>query len=379
MIACAAMSSGRKVVWITGAGFSKALGAPLLADLLSVPAANRLGYVYPEIAARLNFERVATLYEAGAYGARGADCQERQWEHAEEFLELLDLSARLGDGAPVAANLRSFAARTNRVVLDETRAQPSLEPYAAERLREAALRMMAAECCSFLEGANVESERWKPYLRWARTLQPEDVVLTFNVDRVPNLLGRLYVPSPEDLRRNRRPGVLTNCASVLKLHGSVDWVKLEDGTIARAEALQEYSGPPEVAALRGAVSQLALATPGPTKQAMVSDSNGLGLLWQAARHAIRNADTVVFVGYRVPPSDAYTREWLIDALRENEKCKEAGGKHPPLRVITVLGADVNSHDSQRLRGLMKAIRGIAVEAQPMWAEDFLAVHDRDAL
>ena len=53
----------------------------------------------------------------------------------------------------------------------------------------AARRLLGAECCSFLHSVDVAAERWRPFHRCASQLTGEDTIVTFNYDRVVELVG----------------------------------------------------------------------------------------------------------------------------------------------------------------------------------------------
>jgi hypothetical protein len=359
------------VVWILGARFSRSLGAPLLTQMLTPEGRERAHVAFPELTKNLGrvLQDVVTLCEAGTYDTPDAKPKGRHWTHAEEFLERLDLA--IAD--PKAAEL--LGRFKDKVFHPE----PYPDAQWPAKYREAAIRLMAAECCAFLENADPDSERWEPYFRWAKLLSPADAVVTFNYDRVPDLLaektGTLQVPAaPIDVTDTTRKGSGT---AVWKLHGSVDWVRsAAQSKIVRAQTLNEFAETYKTAAIHCRLDELALATPGPTKKRMVSNEKELQWVWHGAESAIMRADAIVFVGYRMPPTDAYTRTWLLECIRTNHRRSE---HRKPLPIYTVLGANVNSVDSLRLQGILGMIERVVVRPQPMFAEDFLAVFDRAAL
>src|SRR5262249_26780425 len=127
---------------------------------------------------------------------------------------------------------------------------------------------------------------------------------------------------------------------VLKLHGSVDWTASGD-THERVRAIEALTQP------AGKVP--AIATPGRSK---APDGNPpFPLLWQKAEKALSQAQWVVFVGYRFPPTDAVAKFRLLKALREDLA--------PFMRRYdTVLGASIDSEDSRRLHTLLMSARGL---------------------
>jgi hypothetical protein len=55
-------------------------------------------------------------------------------------------------------------------------------------VRTTARRLVAAECAAFLQHVDPTREQWRPYRRWAASLTPNDTVVTFNYDRVLEML-----------------------------------------------------------------------------------------------------------------------------------------------------------------------------------------------
>lgn len=394
----------RRVVWILGAGFSRSLGAPLLPGLLTRASAHRILHVYKD-AFRTDAALclgVSLLYEAGAANLRHSKPVESQWEDAEDFLERLALAR---EGGPEETSLLAFAKRTlvfetarGREDDRENEAMNALNNTvhadgAFAKLHACAMRMLAAECCCFLEGlvpdrgGHIDRERWDPYVRWASALRGNDCVLTFNYDRVPDLLARyskhIQVALPSSRVPSERLEIGEGVCPVLKLHGSVDWIwKPESQRVEQADPTAALRLPP--------IAQV-LATPGPTKKGMVfggQEPKGgvLRQLWDEASRRIADADALVFLGYRMPATDSFSRRWLLDALRANRSAAAVDPRRrnlngvQDLMVHTVLGDDTNHPHSRRLKGLLERhARSIRIVEEPMFAEDFLAVVDRNTL
>ena len=113
------------------------------------------------------------------------------------------------------------------------------------------------------------------------------------------------------------------------------------------------------------------------------------MLWELALHHIRQAEVIVFLGYRFPPSDAQSRKELLKAIRENSS--------PYLRVHIVLGPDINNPDTVRLQKMLETVlkgqerdlaysddeytaddvtfRSYRVIRQPLLVQDFFTVMD----
>jgi len=355
-------------VWILGAGFSKPLGGPLLADMLSPESQQDLRIRYPDNP-HLKSRAESCVRRIYAYGHKSpsrhhADkAKARLWEHAEEFLDYLDAAAK---------NANSPAAKRIAVLASMVRAtgEPPNDP-GVEELQTAARRLVAAECCAFLDGADPETEKWQPYREWSRSLNDgTNAVITFNYDTVlEHLNSGVVVLGDDDYREARK----SKQAPIFKMHGSVAWRRTADGAFEHADA-NDF-------ALTCADSELAIATPGPGKASLCEE---LRETWERAIQALKTADAIVFLGYRFPPTDASARSMLLEALREN--------KRPHVDVHIVLGPNVNTADPMRLEHLAKCALEMAgrwelgpepepgdadgtfkVRKHPLWAEDFFTV------
>lgn len=126
----------------------------------------------------------AQLYEAGHHGLKRSKPTEWQWEHAEEFIERLDVARN------DSAERRCLEGLCARIAgLEKWYTGATGEPK-AEDVWECAVTMLVGECCAFTEEVRPKTrERWAPYLQWVKVLKPEEIVITFNYDRVPELLA----------------------------------------------------------------------------------------------------------------------------------------------------------------------------------------------
>jgi len=87
------MTERPKTVWILGSGFSKGIGAPLLYELLTEKGLLLAQEVFPHTPLR------SDVYELfGKYGP--ASKAAKYWEHAEEFLDLVDAATEPVDSPP---------------------------------------------------------------------------------------------------------------------------------------------------------------------------------------------------------------------------------------------------------------------------------------
>jgi hypothetical protein len=335
--------SETSTVWVLGAGFSKPLGGPLLPQLFTRASLKTLRLRFPsQDFQRLHDKAISGahwLYHWGTGFAEGDLLDkdrkkgERLWSDAEDFLDRLDAAARAEPGDPDWERLSEPIPAEFRNGKD---------PVNLCALAEAARRLLAAECSSFLHNANLDQERWQPFIRWARQVTKNDVVVTFNYDRVLELMihdaevarsgaVRMQVVLPHE---DPRPGY----APVLKLHGSVDWRRSDDPAAVNRKRY-ELRGDVNYA-LKCSDELIGIASPGPTK---LDRTQELERLWQRAEEALKDAEAVVFVGYRFPPTDSEARRRLLGAIGQGNNGYKA--------VHTVLGPE-SPKDAARLGQLL---------------------------
>ena len=379
------------VVWVLGAGFSKPLGGPLLADLFEARLLQEMTAIYEKV--RPGFLRdLARLHEIyhGTVGNRETPIPGLPWKDPEEFLEALDFACC--DAVPAdkrAIPLRLIGRAAGNVAINED----AVRDYA-----KLARHYFVSACSSFLESAFTDTERWSPYRSWAKWLHANDTVLTFNYDEILERLSTerepLAILTPDLVQPN---GDINEMAkvdlagrpTVVKLHGSVRWAQEPDPT-GHGDRVTAHHSVNEI--LFGKLTPV-IATPGPTKQGMAKGL--LQPLWHLAAKKLRAADVVVFVGYRFPETDNQAKQVLLDAIGGRDTTR-------PLTVHIVLGADTAHKDVRRLDGLLRwklahceivdareirphtdqshyPPRRACIIAQPLWAQDFLAVFERRRL
>lgn len=340
---------GKKIVWVLGAGFSAGLGGPLLTRLLSENAGHEIDARYPKSEfPELHTEparNVRRAYELGLSDASlrspriNPQASQSIWANAEDFLDYLDTAADVdpdhGKPHPNAKRLGQFL-------------QGFSINHTLDELRVAARRIIAAECSAFLKDVNPLREQWQPYRDWARTLNEDDTIITFNYDRVletiiafqekRDLPTRLHVVIPGvDIGETGDGERWAKRCPVLKLHGSVDW-RIVDRKKKIVEVGDEHF------ALLGKHEELAIATPGPSKKRTAAD---FGDLWKLAEAKLKEASAVVFVGYRFPETDADARSHLLGAIRANKNATNPN-------VHIVLGPK-SKDASERLRQLIRFV------------------------
>ncbi len=231
------------IVWVLGAGFSKSLGGPLLPALLSRRSSERIRAVYPDAQEVNDGWGVQTVRQMLSLHGWERTPSQPAWMDAEEFLEQLDAAALFPDSA---------ARRLVRM-----RAERELDGTQFEDLAAAAKRIVAAECCLFLKEADVDCERWRPYVNWAGSLHASDTIVTFNYDRVVEMAAQAAKVGL-DIVAGGQP-IRKGFPRLLKMHGSVDWQATSTGEVLLVEDVEH--------AVRCPSGQLGIASPGPSKLA----------------------------------------------------------------------------------------------------------------
>lgn len=370
-----------RIVWILGAGFSKGLGGPLIADLFAPVSAARLTTTagFEKLFDR-EMRLVHWLYNFGTGYARGRvegaeDDGQHLWENAEEFLATIDQAARDGERSGRANFLRrvmrSYIPRFLRQSLGD------LDTIQVASLRDRAVRFLVAECTQFLVDARpTEDEVWKPYYEWReKLLGPRDTVITFNYDLVPEQLGLMPLlpgdkPNPEGVQ-------------LLKLHGSLDWLRGDSSQ--PGPKMSRISGSPVDFVCSRPASHIGIATPGPSKHLHTQE---LKDLWEQARLALQGADAIVILGYSFPKTDSEARGWLADAIASNRQeylaLHVVLGPHRTETVDRVMELmqlvlrrgrrhqfDLEVEDEQHWQWLTGTVR-----RSPLYAEDLFSAADR---
>jgi len=358
------MADDPKTVWILGSGFSKGLGGPLLYELLTEKARLETNDQYPSAP---NRNAVYHLY--AKYGPSGA----KYWAHAEDFLEFVDAAIE-----EPSSTRRQFLERlVNGLGLPDG--------MLVENFRKLAILAVSLECSTFVDRGFVDSETWEPYVGWARERGPNDTVITFNYDQVLEKLGTAEGVNLIGARTVVRPGTkdeIKGRCQIYKLHGSTTWGIDKDGGFGPFDTCDFVS----LAGAPGNVYRNLIATPGATKRGHCEGL--LKPLWVKAMQKISEADVIVFMGYRFPPSDSHSRKMLMGAIRANRSLR--------LRIHTVLGPEIHSDATVRLISMLKhVLEGedrvpfdngtihldgeYEIVPQPLFVEDFLSVVSEKAL
>lgn len=351
------MADEPRAVWILGSGFSRSLGGPLLNELIGKKAERETREVFPALGSR---EVVYFLFR---------EHLQTFWWHAEDFLDYIDTALM-----PDSPRRKIFEDLLKGAVFRTVGAHAKMT---VEEFRDAAILTVAAECSTYTHNVDTRAEAWGPYKKWASQRGPWDTIITFNYDLVLESLMRQNGPFTSDsfVLPGRSPLANNPAATVLKLHGSVNWGLETSPPMSHVAKIvsniEDF--------MKGEYRPL-IATPGATKSDYCNKH--LQTLWEAAYRALKNAQFIAFLGYRFPPSDSEAREKILRGISDNDQ--------QSLRLHTVLGPKTHDDATVRLTGLLKhTVEGVGrtstsglmyrIRNQPLYVEDFLSVASKVTL
>ena len=367
----------KRTVWLLGAGFSQALGGPLLADLFRPREWREDELVFPtkefpSLSWDLCFSRL--FCEVGR--------KEGIWQDAEDFLATVDSAHRNGSDVWKERFRLMFERMSSNGSIPFGTFNAKDFAYAQSRFVTnpvAIRRALAAECSAFLWELDEQDERWHSYREWVKTLTPgSDTVISFNYDRVLEELAEKHASNLKVLLPSECPGEATprpsNVVPVLKLHGSVDWQQNESKQIVRGN-LKDM--------LASELTAPFMAAPGRSKQDAVVE---LGPLWGEAQRALKDADALEILGYGFPATDTKARAEIQLAFANQEVRRRRR------RIDVVLGPNTNRPEAQRVIALLESFAGnqelkispetalnrslnqtgiLYLKAHHLWAQDFI--------
>ncbi len=364
-----------RTVWILGAGFSRPLGGPLLSDLFSMRNWRQLEQVFPNFMGpikapqqlRRDAMAIYVLYhygrgypEGNLFGLQVTGQGERRYAHAEDFLVQLE---RMGDSElyQLLTDIKSLE-HGNPLV---SKAVMSFIGHGSSGLNEKAVRIatmiMAFECSAFHQelltayGAGDVCEPYLPYQDWGAVLTPkDDVLISFNYDFVIEAIVKPHEDVP-----------------LLKLHGSVSDA-IVSGT--KIQSTEPY------ALLKEQDYQPKIKIPGKSKAQMDECDRKL---WAQAEEHLKAASKVIFLGYGLPESDAFARQFLLRSLGANGNVS--------IEIEIVLG-EPSFRTERIVQTLRRALDGTTVsrsvgqngaftvalhrrpEVIPMYAQDYIQAY-----
>lgn len=331
-----------KIVAFLGAGFSAPFGLPVMSKFLEV--ASRSG--------------------------RLTDAQ--KLELLSYVLEARQTNAFLESSPTNLEDILTFAVMANRL-------DPTPENNArAESLRKtlATVYTDGADCDNYWEQFAPHSEAFS--LKPARESDRVELsIVTTNYDLVVESIlwrhtrARLnFQWNPRNDSNNGSHGSLysQNGIPLFKLHGSVNWyssgqaVNVEDQVVGvRGRVTHSGSLPRACTANYKFEAAPLLVAPTFLKPQL---SEALGLAWQGAYKAIKDAERLIFIGYSFPLSDNEMKYFLAAALRENTKIRRILVVDPDADKIVERLKSPNSRFGTHFRELLYGCNGGWTDSEP---------------
>ncbi|WP_461508655.1 SIR2 family protein [Rhodopirellula baltica] len=235
-----------------------------------------------------------------------------------------------------------------------------------KQLLEASLRRLAAEVtCCYADESVFNGERGLAYQQWASGLRlGNDVIITFNYDtiveslHVNGLLPLLNDPLAATEKKFERR------IPLLKMHGSVNW-KNANGKLVECPFEETINGDRQF-------DEFAMAIPGAGK---LGFSQANQWLWECASQFIEGANTINFVGYRIPETDGLALNSICRAIRRRHEIS----KPNEMPTINIVLGPSPTPERTRAEGLMRLLCSEPAEVKrwsrkvhvhDMWAQDY---------
>jgi len=330
-------------VWLLGSGFSAPLGGPLLSDLFRQETKEEiLAYFseehYPDLAESLPW--VQRTFHLGM--AKGL------WKNAEQYLAFVDDAYNNGAGAK-HRRIDKLIHDAHREAGNDAANSGRFDAFQKYRAKVIAnfdrivKRGLASEVSRFLIQSSSAAELWLPYRNWIQSLRPgRDTVVSFNYDRVIEIAAQAMTVDSSKLWFGV-PGkeAPKDKVPVLRLHGSVEWRVSTDPQNPKRRVVDTGGG---ADLLRSPTEEIAIAAPGGTKSAFVSDH--FQSLWTLSEDALTSASTLFVVGYSFPDTDPTAQHRLLGAFA-------AGASIGHRAAHIVMGSEVTAA-SRRMLSLIKS-------------------------
>lgn len=265
------MTDKKNRVFIIGSGFSASMGLPTLAGLFKKVMA------YPERPGEKDKRNINTALDF-LYPHFEISITSPSYPPFEEFLSLV------------------YAAEDFRFFLEGT----------WKSWRNSALRLLT----DFIAEKSKKAEKSDLLSKFADNLREGDVVITFNWD---NLIERSLFAQTKKVNFKKRDD---EAVSVFKLHGSINWVEIPDGSyLKHPEAVREladnvvYTPDYEYYDIWDVLDASPLIVP-PGLSKRVMEKEFLKNIWDEAYQSLSSADSVAFIGYSIPRDDIQARSLL---------------------------------------------------------------------
>ena len=357
-------------VFVLGAGFSKAAGLPLATELTDEVLRDIRERVGDEYGLIQFAGHIAELHGwLGRSGAMRALNIEEFYNYATVYEERLMMDQHRATVGRFAGETPFAQARDIRTWL--------------QQMDKSLIRVVV----EYEQSASPDAVS-----RFVGQLRPNDVVITFNYDRLlERCLALDGVSWFYGLSASR-----AQTTSILKMHGSIDWICLardqnpaqhglqrlfskSDVNLERRGVALKRTGEPEydyelylvpsddrlrnLVKKRGMIKfdhQWGLAGLGPLKRPSVVP--GLGLVWEHARRALFDADLIVVVGFSF---SGYDRLAQIEFARVMAGRDEHGKPPPSVIVIDPALRSATGRPSAQGTALIERIEAVFRPVMPV--------------
>jgi len=318
------MSEGDRNVFILGAGFSAAAGAPLLPDFL-----DRAREFFDNPSSGLNSTQRAQFNNVFEFRRKMSQAREKivlDLDNIENLFGLVEISKRLGQTDTATRQSTVYLiAKTLELSLKppEKRGTIGFDYHGREPLPPAVFRKSpdlgrptyySAETYDFF-AALIAGCFDEPDRRPNRT----SAVITFNYDLVlDDALSRQNLTVDYRLKPGTSPA---NSIPILKLHGSANWIVCD-----KCRQIQVLTQ--KLASLSDDLSDVACKACGinATQLLLVPPSwdksehqESLSEVWKKAVEELQSATRIFVIGYSIPESDAFFRFLMTLALSQNHR------------------------------------------------------------
>jgi hypothetical protein len=299
-----------RITFILGAGAARDGGCPLMFDFMERARFLYLTHGLPNV--RQSYERVDRFRR---YLARSYSKSHLDFDNIETVFSAAEMAETIGgwhDGdSPFTDDVRNDLVELILVTLQATQSFPVLEYQNGRRLRGPKGYDELATLINKLKG----------------TEPPHDVdVITFNYDVGLEIALQLYGRKAAYCLDGQLPDIRD--VPVYKLHGSLNWLRSENAKADKTPNVLDLepvcskaaSGATQGVAflnIRDAIyehagtyktERLPLIVPPSDDKAQYRRS--LGSVWRGAAKAIRDAESIFTVGYSLPETDIFFRQFF---------------------------------------------------------------------
>lgn len=306
-------------LFILGAGVSKSCGGSLAKDLLA-------DAIHQSKARGQHVRMIRGIDDLLSYAFPNFEQKSGKYPHIEEVLSLfdtwMDFNSKIQDN-------------------------PRFSDYQISEVRRWILRVVADNLNIISSKKNIQ--RTSPISRFALSLKPKDVVITFNWDLSLERALDEYTDIGWDYSFSPKGKEI----ALLKAHGSIDWYQTED--IYKVPKDDKEPLDPDVGYISlikwweprrvGRSREIAPYIIAPTyfKRFQAEEIRNI---WNNMYLALSQAKKITILGYSLPPQDLQARIILRSAIEQNknERAAGAGG------IVTVINPSVKTKKTFRQLG-----------------------------